>query len=1002
MDGGVPQRLRIELLGPVSAWRGEEPLDIGPARRQAVLAAMVLRRSRPVSQEHLLDAVWGAHPPASGRRLLPSYVYPLRKALDPEGTDRASSVIRSGSGGYRFVLDEVQLDTEELAEQAEAARRTKTSGDLATAMDRFAAAVALFRGEPLSGLPGPFAQGERQRLSERRRALQAEMLECLVLLGRSGDALDDLTALSTSDPLNESLLALRMRALYGVERQAEALTAYQDMRDRLRDELGVDPGEKLRRVHEAVLRREDAQLLGPAAARPTDRPAARPQPQPQPQSQSQPQPRPQPQSQPRPRRAVNDLPGVAGRLSGRAYELRLLTAPSPSDAVSVVTVDGPAGVGKTTLVVRAAHDLRADYPDGCLYVDLRAHSEGRQSPTPQRVLRRLLRSLGATDSEVPSDLDELTAAWRAATSSLRLLMVLDDSVSAKQVGPLLPAGPGSRVLVTGRRRLVELDTDRRVTLEPLESGGAVSLLRHLIGKERSDREPEATRELARLCDGLPLALRIAGARLQTRPAWTLAYLVERMTGQEGRLGELSAGDRSVEAAFRLSYDQLPQRMRRGFRALGLAPTTEVDRLASAAMLDCSPPDAEETLESLVDTSLLQEPRPGRYRLHDLVRAYARRLAEAASAEAEAARGAVFRLYLDAGRIASDWGPGGFPTGPQPVGAPFTDWKQAESWLDAAGGELPDVVAQAAAVGEADLACWIAEALSDYFLRRGRYHECRAALEAALACADDAADRRMAPALRNGMGMVDFYQGRFAEGHTWFTEALRISRRDADRREEARALTGLGAAELNSGRVEEAVTRITEAVALSERLGDNWLAATALSLLGTVHQILGRNDEALSCFTGACTHAETNGRPHLLGRPLSCIADVHLGLGDYREARDLFRRATDLVAQGGDVLLHAISLTRLGTAEEGAGDLGSAMALHHEALYRHGLLDPLMEPQYDRLEMDIRCRLGQTYATAGRHREAGEQFQAALAVPGARTHAGEYARATEGLSASAVA
>ncbi|MFG2826996.1 NB-ARC domain-containing protein [Streptomyces sp. NPDC048434] len=175
------------------------------------------------------------------------------------------------------------------------------------------------------------------------------------------------------------------------------------------------------------------------------------------------------------------------------------------------------------------------------FVDLRAHSTGRQRLSPQRVLRRLLRSIGAADSEVPNDLDELTAAWRAATSSLRLLLVLDDALGAKQVRPLLPAGPGSKVLVAGRRRLAGLDADRRVSLEPLETGAAVSLLRNIVGEDRADREPEATHELVRLCDGLPLALRIAGTRLQTRPVWTLAYLVDRMAGDEHRLGELSAG-----------------------------------------------------------------------------------------------------------------------------------------------------------------------------------------------------------------------------------------------------------------------------------------------------------------------------------------------------------------------------------------------------------------------------------------------------------------------------
>ncbi|MEU9111743.1 BTAD domain-containing putative transcriptional regulator [Streptomyces sp. NPDC048483] len=975
MDQDSPQRLRIAVLGPVRAWCDGSPLDLGPVRQQAVLAALVLRPGTLVSYDQLLDDVWGGQPPKSGRRVLPSYVYRLRKVLDAEDTGRSESVIRSGGDGYRFVLDGLQVDVTELAERVGAAQHARTSGDLGTAMDRFSEALDLFRGEPLAGLPGPFAQGERQRLSQRLRAIQQERLECLVLLGRSADALDDLAALSASDPYDESLTALRMRALYGSGRQAAALSAYQDMCERLRDELGVDPGEELRRVHQAVLRQDEEQLLGPAVV-----PAAAVQPLPR----------------PRPHRTVNELPGDAGPLIGRERELALLTELSPPEYVSVVAVDGAAGVGKTALVVRAAHELRSHYPDGCLFVDLRAHSTERQRLAPQRALRRLLRSIGAADSEVPYDLDELTAAWRAATSSLRLLLVLDDALGTQQIRPLLPAGPGSKVLVAGRRRLAGLDAERRVTLETLATGNAVSLLRHIVGDDRAGREPEATQELVRLCEGLPLALRIAGTRLQTRPAWTLAYLVDRMAGDEHRLGELSTGDRSVEAAFRLSYDQLPPKQQRGFRALGLAPTVEFDPLTPAAMLGWSSRDAEQTLESLVDTSLLQQPRPGRYRMHDLVRVHARQLAEASSDEAGAARTAAFRLYLDAGRITSDWGPSGFPTGPPITGAPFADWHEADRWLEAGNGELVDVVGHAAALGEADYACWIAEALSDYFERRGRYHERRTALEIALAHADEATDRRMAPALRNCMGMTDMYQARYQQAHAWFTEALHLSRRGTHPHEEAQALTGLGAAEVNLGRAERGIPHLTAAVDLSQRLEHPWTTAMALGVLGMFHHSQRRSQEALACLADACTYAEKNGRPRMLARALICAADVRLDLGHYGEAKDLLHRAADLLEQVGDVLLHTLTLTRLGTAEQGVGNLSAAVALHQQALSQQRTLSPLTNPHYVRLEMHIRCRLGRTFSAAGSVHEARKQFQTALALPEASAYPEEQAPAIAGL------
>ncbi|MEV6582671.1 BTAD domain-containing putative transcriptional regulator [Streptomyces sp. NPDC051582] len=984
MDGETPQRLRIELLGPVRAWRGTTPLALGPVRRQAVLAAMALRPGSTVSHDDLLDAVWGSALPGSGHRVLPSYVYALRKALDPEGTGYEESAIRSSQGRYGMAADGISVDAAELTERVGEARRVRESGDLVTAMARLTDALALFRGEPLAGLPGPFAQAERRRLAQRRRTLQSERLECLLLLGRAAEALEGLAALSAAEPYDESLLALHMRALYANQRQAEALNAYQGMRERLREELGVSPGEALGRVYEAVLRRDDELLLGPAAARPATLPAALPA--------AGPTALPGPA---RPRTPVNQLPGVTGVLIGRERERALLAAAFPSDSVGVAAVDGIAGVGKSALVVRAAQESRHHYPDGCLFVDLRAHSPGRQRLSPQRVLRRLLRTIGTADSEVPADLDELTAAWRSATGSLRLLLVLDDALASAQIRPLIPAGPGSMVIVASRRRLTGLDADRRITLEPLETGHAQTLLGHLVGEERTAREQAATRELARLCGGLPLALRIAGTRLQTRPVWTFAHLVDRMADDDRRLGELRAGDRSVEAAFRLSYEQLTPAQQQGFRVLGLTPTSEFDALTPAAMLGRPAREAEQILEGLVDTSLVQQPHPGRYRLHDLVRAHARRLAQVSPAEAGAARTAVLRLYVDAGRSSSDWGSGGFPTGPAATGA-FAHWSDASGWLNAADAELADVVGHAAGLGEADLACWIAEALTDHFVRRGRYHEGRTALEIALPQADRAGDRRMVPALRNCMGAIGIYQGEPARARATFAEALRLSRQHADRREEARALAGIGTAELNVGRPDLAVAPVTAAVDLARRLEDEWLVAMALCVLGTAYRALGRTGDALRCLDEAAVRAEANGRPTMISRTLSCAAEVHLGLGRFAEAKELLTRAAQLVEQAGDIPLTAITLSMLGTAELGEGNLEAALALHQEALARLQSLSPLNEPHQTRMEMEIRGRLGRAYSAAGRVREAGQQFRTVLAFPCAGAYPAERAFAIAGL------
>jgi DNA-binding SARP family transcriptional activator len=672
MDSGTAARqIGFALLGPVRAWRAGGELDLGPVKQQAVLASLVLRPGVTVSHQELLDGVWGSAAAGMGRSVVPGYVHRLRACIQSSvsGADASGdgasadgvmdSVIRSERSGYRFVRESADVDVAQLEEITAAARGAKESLDLTVAVDEYRAALDLYRGEPLGGLPGPFAEAERARLVRHRFALTQETLECQIWQGLYTAVVGELSALCAMQPHDESFAALLMRALYGCGRQAEALEVFMSMRERLVDELAVEPGEELSRIQQAVLRRDDAVLIQPPASlHPIDGGGS---------AGGEP-------VRPVGRRVHNDLPADVADLVGRAAQIARLTVFNEetvfnetvfdelvSDAVWLGAVDGVAGVGKTAMAVHAAWSMRERFPDGCLFLDLHGHSYGSEPLTPQRALRRLLRSVGADAASAVNavncvdgveDLDELAAAWRSATSGLRLLLVLDDASGAGQVRPLLPTGAGSRVLVTSRRRLTGLDADCRISLQPLDLDDAVGLLRRIVGGARTDREPEATRELARLCDGLPLALRIAGARLQDRSPWTMAHFVSRLIDDERRIGELATEDRSVEAAFQLSYDQLSDTQRRAFRALGLSPAVELDRLTLAAMLDWAPQDAESVLESLVDASLVQQPAVGRYRMHELVAAHARRMSAAEhepapepAGEAAMARNAALRLCL---------------------------------------------------------------------------------------------------------------------------------------------------------------------------------------------------------------------------------------------------------------------------------------------------------------------------------------------------------------------
>ncbi|WP_189959814.1 AfsR/SARP family transcriptional regulator [Streptomyces alanosinicus] len=964
-------------------------LELGPVREQALLVALLLRPGRTVSRRQLLDGVWGTEPPGTGDRVIPVYVHRLRRRLDADGKTSADSVIDTVRGGYRFAPRRADVDVAAWERLAAEGRAARDGGDLDAAVDTWSRALGLFRGEPLAGIPGPFAEGERLRLAEQRLGLVQETVDCRLRSGRHAEAVGELFSLTTAHPYNEALAALLMRALYAGNRQADALDVYAAVRRRLVDEQGVEPGAELRRVHEAVLRGDDEFLLGAGAGAVRQGPATPPPAGPRPPA---PPVAPVGDSAPpvRARLVRHELPVEIGNFTGREREYELLVAPVDARVVTVRAVDGMAGVGKTALVVRAARALREQYPDGCLFVELHGHREDRETVGRERVLRRLLRAVGAGEGEDCEDLDELAASWRAATASRRLLLVLDDASRAEQVRPLLPAGSGSVVMVTSRRRLTGLDADRRVSLPPLGLDEAAGLLSRIVGGEGSEREHAAVRELAALCGRLPLALRIVGARIQDRPSWAVEALVARLTDDERRLDELAVEDRSVEAAFRLSYAQLPAAEQRAFRALGLSPTVRLDRLTLAALLGSAPAEAERVLESLADASLVQRVTADRYRLHDLVAVYARRVAAVSPDEAAAARTRVLRLYVAAARRSSDWGASSFPTGPQGNG-PFTDWEEAAVWLDAAGGELTDVITQAVALGRLDEACWIAEGLVDYLTRQGRFHECRTALETLLPLLDRATDRRMDCALRTGLGIMYGLQGRYQQARTWFAQSLDISRRAGDRHQQARAAAGLGTFANLEGRIAESMAHFAEVIGLVGRLtDDDWLNGSVSTRVGDVHHQLGEYDKAYDCYLEAIALAERTGSPRLLGKTLLRLGGLQLDLGRPAEAVGTLGKAEDLARRLGDVPLYSAVLGRLSTAEAELGNAGAAAELLRRS---QALLD---EQTGTASEIAIRHRLIWHGVVAEDLAGARDFFERGTALPTADANRARISRVLDDL------
>ncbi|WP_370259290.1 BTAD domain-containing putative transcriptional regulator [Streptomyces sp. V4I8] len=1011
LDSGSPQGLRIAVLGPLRIWRGRTPLDSGPVKRQAVLVALLLREGDVASHEQLLASVWGTEPPDSGHKVLASHVNPLRRALDAEGTRHTESVIRSGKGWYRFVTDEVRLDVDKLAGLADAGHAAKKSQDPATALDRYTEALALFRGEPLAGLPGPFAQEERERLEDRRRKLLRERLECLVLLGRSADALDGLARLSASAPFDEGLLALRMRALYLSERQAEALTAYEEMRKRLDDELGAVPRGELQRVHQAVLRQDDAFLLGPAAPLTqtlfsklilrSDAAAVAPA----------------------------ELPHDAAGFAGRTSELAELHALLPSEqgqgsanTVVISAIGGAAGIGKTALAVHWAHRVRDRFPDGQLYVNLHGFDHDQPPLKTGEALELLLRGLGLVASEIPASDEAQARVYRTLLSSgRRLLVLLDNAASAEQVRPLLPGSPSCCVVVTSRNRLGDLvarDGAHALSLDLLLPYEARALLSEALGAARLSTEPLVVDELIRLCGSLPLALRVAAARLAGDPGLRLADLVAEMS-EGNRLEALAPDDADsspLRAAFSASYGVLSPAARRLFRLLGLFPGTEFTAEVAAAFVEVPLPQARRLIGALAAAHLIEPATAGRYRFHDLLREYAQERArvEETAADRDVALERLLIWYLHAARAASGTGffpelPGNLDPGDQ-RGMPSA--AEAAGWLEAEQANLLAVINHAARNGPRPVAWHLASVLFGYFwlhLPRATWQGiAQRALDAAAAESDlfgqaamhhhlgvvrwdrwharEAMDHHARVldisrelgwaagevAALGGRGFVEWSMARLDSAYEHFTAGLRINREAGYGVADAFGLIGLGMTCRDLGRLGEAADHLELAIRQNEEAGW-WDDSLVLQTLGSVYWELGRLADGLDALGREVASNHTRGYRNNRAMMLDAVAKINVELGHHDEALIHAERAFTMVKASGRAWIQATILNTVAAAHRELAHFDRSIQVGSQALALAG------EARHRRTEADSILGLSLIHRRLGRPDQARAYAEQALSL-----------------------
>jgi DNA-binding SARP family transcriptional activator len=891
--------LRVEVDGAPAA------LPRSPVLRN-LLGVLLLAGERPVTVERLVDLVWAGHPEQIGRGRVQTGISRLREWLNRHGSTAgagtaagAGAVIFDG-GGYRLDVPAEATDLGRFRALIELAMSAPDPDRL----NLLSSAFTLRRGPAVADLTlldrsDPFLQSVELYIRDAGVALA----DAAIAARRPERAVTTLTTLISENPLDETLYAKLIELLAAEGRSAEALQRYDDLRRRLADELGVEPSERVQQVYLSVLERDHPIVSGPVV--PAQLPA--------------------------------DVADFTGRDEYTATVAEFLTAAADDDLsrpVRIAMIAGMGGIGKTALAVHIAYRLVDKFPDGQLYTDLRGVSSTVADPS--QVLGALLLALGVEGAAIPDSLDERSGLYRSMLAGRRILVVLDNAASERQVRPLLPGAPGCAVLITGRAPLIGLETARTVTLDVLEQREGIALLTRIVGARRVMAEPEAAAQIVGLCGQVPLAVRIAGARLAIRPQWRLSRLVSGLEDEQHRLAELTAGDLAVGATLQLSYDRLNPETRRILRLLGLLKTPDfagwvVSALAAPNGDARDGPDAEAAIESLIDAQLLtitgtDSTGELRYRFHDLVRLYARErsLLEDSPQERAAALRRYFGTYLWLSERAAITVPGPCYSaihGPAPR-LPIPDRSMADrllrdamSWFDAERASLPVVVGQACELGMAEFAWDIAGCLEKYFDVRSLNDDWRRMHEQVLELCRSVDDRLGEAVLLRGLIEVTTWRSSEHTGAAMITlydrakdlgerfSALGEDRGTAD----ALVMCAWGLMAQGAARGARKTARTALALAeASDHVGGQARAEHVIAIAYGERQL----DLAALHLERALTHARRLGNSRFEATVTQFLGVARCRMGDVVTGEDLLRAALGIARDYADHYVEAFSLLYL--------------------------------------------------------------------------------------------
>ncbi|MFI5776082.1 ATP-binding protein [Nocardia sp. NPDC051570] len=685
---------------------------------------------------------------------------------------------------------------------------------------------------------------------------------------------------------------------------------------------------------------------------------------------------------------------------GRDGELhRILDAAGPGRVVSIHTVDGMPGVGKTALVTRAAHLLADRFPDGRFFVELNTHTPGQVPVDPIDALATLLTDLGIAPSHMPDSLDARRDLWRDRLSGKRILLVLDDARDHAQIEPLLPAGPECLTLITSRRRLIALDNALPLALNILDPGSAVDLFCRLAHRHLSGGDAAAVAEIVRLCGYLPLAIVLLAGRLAHHPAWTLTGLAAEFVMAQDRLGELDTGDRAVRAAFTTSYDNLPLGRQQVFRRLGLHPGPDFDAYAVAALNDMPLATARRELDALYTDHLVDETAPDRYRLHDLLRVYARDLG--ATDPAAAREDALDRLhsyYCHAAAMANRYlgrfaRPGSTPSpGPDPAARDLHSVAEAIAWIRLERANFLAFIDYAASHRQPAQAIALIDSLASLLDRDGPWPQVAELHQRAIALAQQIGDQLAEADARVYLGAVCDRSGDHQVAPETFRQALAIYRRLGNRLGQAHALSGLGLLHLRTSAYQDATDLLQQALTIYRDLGDRVGQADVLTSFGVVHWRCGDFPGAVDLLQQALAVIHDLGHLHEL-HVLVGLGLVLEQSGDLPAAVDVAQRALTMARALGDRHVEGIALGTLGLERKRSGDIPAAVAMMRQAAM-------MLRDSGDRaIEAEALNHLGKLLAETHEHESALTQFAATLRLARTIQSPLEEARALEGSARS---